>query len=135
MKGALTDGFDSTASSMRTLFPGARLGSCLRHALNKLPDKLIGVAAPRAPGFTREVPRPVAPVSPAHKLTGGGVGPAPTPLCRPHRHTVGEDHGERVRHWFQDKKAGWYTVLADPQMPARARCWIRPTTPSTGNCL
>ena len=24
---------------------------------------------------------------------------------------------QRVRQWFQDKKAGWYTVLADPQMP------------------
>jgi hypothetical protein len=23
-----------------------------------------------------------------------------------------------VRRWFQDKKAGWYAVLADPQMPA-----------------
>src|SRR5215831_15950664 len=45
VKGALTDGFDSTVSSMRTLFPGARLGFCLRHALNKLPDKLVGVSA------------------------------------------------------------------------------------------
>src|SRR5438128_1698206 len=35
VKGALTDGFDSTVSSMRTLFPRARLGFCLRHALNK----------------------------------------------------------------------------------------------------
>src|SRR4029077_15318241 len=32
--------------------------------------------------------------------------------------TVGEEHGERVRSWFQAKKAGWYAVLADPQMPA-----------------
>jgi len=32
--------------------------------------------------------------------------------------TVGEAHGQRVRQWFQDKKAGWYAVLADPQMPA-----------------
>src|SRR6266853_832264 len=40
VKGALTDGFDSTAKSMRTLFPGARLAYSLRHALNKLPDKL-----------------------------------------------------------------------------------------------
>jgi hypothetical protein len=28
VKGALTDGFDSTVSSMRALFPGVRLGSC-----------------------------------------------------------------------------------------------------------
>src|SRR6266704_3266788 len=45
VRGALTDGFDSTTKSMRTLFPGARLGYCLRHALNILPDKLIGVSA------------------------------------------------------------------------------------------
>jgi hypothetical protein len=45
VRGALTDGFNSTPQRMRTLFPGARLGSCLRHALNKLPDKLIGVSA------------------------------------------------------------------------------------------
>src|SRR5919199_5258862 len=33
VRGILTDGFDSTTSSMRTLFPGARLGYCLRHAI------------------------------------------------------------------------------------------------------
>jgi hypothetical protein len=45
MRGVLTDGFDSTVSSMGTVFPGARLGFCLRHALTKLPRKLIGVSA------------------------------------------------------------------------------------------
>jgi len=45
VQGALTDGFDSTTSSMRTLFPGARLCFCLRHALNKLPSKLMGLSA------------------------------------------------------------------------------------------
>jgi hypothetical protein len=34
VRGILTDGFDSTTKSMRTLFPGARLGNCLRHAIN-----------------------------------------------------------------------------------------------------
>src|SRR5215831_2904996 len=43
VRGILTDGFDSTTSSMRTLFPGARLGNCLRHALNKLPGKLTAL--------------------------------------------------------------------------------------------
>jgi hypothetical protein len=31
--------------------------------------------------------------------------------------TTGAANGERVRRWFQDKKAGWYAVLADPQIP------------------
>src|SRR5262247_3325431 len=46
VRGILTDGFDSTVKSMRTLFPGARLGTCLRHAINKLPAKLVAIASP-----------------------------------------------------------------------------------------
>ena len=46
VRGILTDGFDSTTKSMRTLFPGARLGNCLRHAINKLPAKLTAIASP-----------------------------------------------------------------------------------------
>jgi hypothetical protein len=41
----LTDCFDSTTKSMRTLFPGARLGTCLRHAINKLPGKLAAISS------------------------------------------------------------------------------------------
>src|SRR6266567_399163 len=43
VKGVLTDGFDSTTKSLRTLFPGVRLGNCFRHALNKLPGKLTAI--------------------------------------------------------------------------------------------
>jgi hypothetical protein len=46
VRGILTDGFDRTTTSMRMLFPGARLGNCLRHAINKLPKKLAGIASP-----------------------------------------------------------------------------------------
>src|SRR5215813_13343814 len=46
VRGILTDGFDSTTKSMRTLFPGARLGYCLRHAITKLPGKLTAIASP-----------------------------------------------------------------------------------------
>ena len=46
VRGILTDGFDSTTKSMRTLFAGARLGNCLRHALNKLPGKPTAIASP-----------------------------------------------------------------------------------------
>ncbi len=30
---------------------------------------------------------------------------------------AGMANGARVRQWFHDKKAGWYAVLEDPQMP------------------
>jgi hypothetical protein len=32
-------------------------------------------------------------------------------------HRAGTANGARVRRWVQEKKAGWYAVLADPQMP------------------
>src|SRR5499427_7352388 len=46
VQGVLIDGFDSTTKSMQTLFPGARLGFCLRHALLKLPKKLVAITSP-----------------------------------------------------------------------------------------
>jgi hypothetical protein len=42
----LIDGFDRASKSMRTLFPEARLGNRLRHALTQLPGKLMAVASP-----------------------------------------------------------------------------------------
>jgi hypothetical protein len=30
--------------------------------------------------------------------------------------TAGTANGVRVRRWIQEKKAGWYAVLADPRM-------------------
>jgi hypothetical protein len=51
VRGALTDGFESTTKSMRPLFPGARLGICLRHALLKLPKTLTAIASPVRPAL------------------------------------------------------------------------------------
>ena len=118
VRGALTDGFDSTVSSMRTLFPGARLGYCLRHALNKLPDKLIGVSASVRQGLRSKFHALLHRCRQRRSLRVVALGQRLRHLADRITTTVGEAHGERVRHWFQDKKAGWYTVLADPQMPA-----------------
>jgi hypothetical protein len=123
VRGMLTDGFDSTTKSLRTLFPGARLGNCLRHALNKLPKTLAAIASP-----VRQALR-----SPFHTLLyracqrkGWRVFALGQRLRRFADHiatTAGAANGERVRRWFQDKKAGWYAVLADPQMPVTST-WL-----------
>ena len=118
VKGALTDGFDSTTSSMRTLFPGARLGNCLRHALNKLPDKLIGLAAPVRQGLRAKFHTVLHRCRQRTSLRVVALGQRLRRFADHISHTVGEDHGKRVRNWFRDKKVGWYAVLEDPQMPA-----------------
>src|SRR5437016_9506464 len=117
VRGALTDGFDSTVSSMRALFPRARLGVCLRHALNKLPDKLIGVSASVRQGLRAQFHALLHRCRQRKSLRVVALGQRLRHFAAHIATTVGPANGERVRRWFQAKKAGWYTVLADPQMP------------------
>src|ERR671933_198190 len=118
VKGALTDGFDSTVSSMRALFPGVRLGFCLRHALNKLPDKLVGVSAVVRRGLRAKFHALLHRCRQRKSLRVVALGQCLRHFVNRIATTVGEEHGERVRHWFEAKKAGWYAVLEDPKMPA-----------------
>src|SRR6266568_1209877 len=118
VQGALTDGFDSTTSSMRTLFPGARLGYCLRHALNKLPSKLMGLSATVRKGLRSQFHALLHRCRQRTSLRVVALGQRLRRFADHITTTVGAEHGERVRKWFQDKKAGWYAVLADPKMPA-----------------
>ena len=118
VRGALTDGFDSTPQSMGTLFPGACLGSCLRHALNKLPSKLVGVSTPVRKSLRSKFHTLLHRCRQRTSLRVVALGQRLRHFADSVATTIGADHGERVRHWFQDKKAGWSTVLAAPRMPA-----------------
>src|SRR5437899_11949331 len=118
VKGVLTDGFDSTTKSMRTLFPGARLGTCLRHALNKLPKKLAAIPSPVRTALRSQFHTLLSLARQRKVLRVFALGQRLRHFADHVAHTAGTANGERVRRWFQDKKAGWYTVLADPQMPA-----------------
>ena len=117
VRGIPTDGFESTTKSLRTLFPGARLGNYLRHALIKLPKKLTAIASPLR---TRLRSQFHTLWYRARQRKGWRVFALGQRLrhCADHvAHTAGTVNGQRVRRWFQDKKAGWYAVLEDPQMP------------------
>jgi len=117
VRGILTDGFDSTTSSMRALFPGARLGNCLRHAINKLPKKLAAIASPVRQALRSQFHTLLHKARQRKGLRVFALGPRLRHFADHVTHTAGTANGARVRRWFQDKKAGWYTVLADPQMP------------------
>jgi len=118
VRGILTDGFDSTTSSMRTLFPGAHLGNCLRHAINKLPKKLAAIASPVRKALRSQFHTLLYRVRQRKSLRVFALGQRLRHFAGHVAHTAGETNGNRVRQWFQDKKAGWYAVLEDPQMPA-----------------
>src|SRR5215471_4758334 len=117
VRGVLTDGFDSTTKSMRTLFPGARLGTCLRHALLKLPKKLVAIASPVRKALRTQFHTLLYRVRQRKHLRVFALGQRLRHFVDHVTTTAGAANGERVRRWVQDKKTGWYTVLADPQMP------------------
>jgi len=117
VKGALTDGFDSTVKSMRALFPGVRLGNCLRHALLKLPGKLVAIASPVRKALRSQFHTLLYRARQRKGLRVFALGQRLRHFVDHVTTTAGTANGERVRRWFREKKAGWYAVLADPQMP------------------
>jgi hypothetical protein len=117
VKGVLTDGFDSTTKSMRTLFPGVRVGTCLRHALLKLPKKLVAIASPVRKALRTQFHTLWYRARQRKHLRVFALGQRLRRFADHVAHTAGEANGARVRQWFQAKKAGWYAVLEDPQMP------------------
>jgi len=118
VRGVLIDGFDSTTNSMRTLFPGARLGFCLRHALLKLPKKLVALSAPVRQSLRTKFHALLSRVRQRQSLRVFALGQRLRHFVDHVTATAGPANGARVRRWFQDKKTGWYAVLEDPQMPA-----------------
>ena len=117
VRGILTDGFDSTTKSMRTLFPGARLGYCLRHAINKLPGKLTAIASPVRKALRSQFHTLLSRARQRKSLRVFALGQRLRHFADQVTQKAGAANGERVRRWFQEKKTGWYAVLADPQMP------------------
>jgi hypothetical protein len=117
VRGILTDGFDSTTSSMRRLFPGARLGNCLRHAINKLPKKLAAIASPVRKALRSQFHTLLYRARQRKGLRVFALGQRLRHFADHVAQRAGVANGERVRHWLQDKKAGWYAVLEDPCMP------------------
>jgi hypothetical protein len=117
VRGILTDGFDSTTKSMRMLFPGARLGNCLRYALIKLPKQRAAIASPVRKTLHTQFHTLLYRARQRKGLRVFALGQRLRRFADYVTITAGAANGKRVRQWFQDKKAGWYVVLADPQMP------------------
>jgi hypothetical protein len=117
VRGILTDGFDSTTKSLQTLFPGARLGNCLRHALIKLPKQLAAIASPVCRALRSQFHTLWYRARQRKGLRVFVLGQRLRRFADHVTNTAGAANGARVRQWFHDKKAGWYVVLEDPQMP------------------
>src|SRR5262252_8565639 len=104
VKGALTDGFDSTTKSLRTLFPGVRVGTCLRHALLKLPKKLVAIASPVRKALRTQCHTLWYRARQRKHWRVFALGQRLRRFADHVTYTAGEANGHRVRQWFQAKK-------------------------------
>src|SRR5438874_737650 len=125
VKGVLTDGFDSTTKSLRTLFPGVRLGNCFRHALNKLPGKLTAIPSSVRKTLHSQFHTLLHRARQRKGLRVFALGQRLRRFAEHITTTAGPANGARVRRWIQEKKAGWYAVLADPQMPVTSTLLVQ----------
>jgi hypothetical protein len=93
------------------------VGNCLRHALNKLPKKLAAIASPVRKALRTQFHTLLYRARQRVGLRVFALGQRLRHFADHVTHTAGMANGTRVRQWFQEKKVGWYAVLADPQMP------------------
>jgi hypothetical protein len=107
VRGILTDGFDSPTKSLHTLFPQARLGCCLRHALLKLPKKLTALASPVRKALRTQFHTLWYRARQRKGLRVVGLGQRLRRFADHVVTTAGAANGARVRRWFQARKAGW----------------------------
>jgi hypothetical protein len=107
VRGILTDGCDRTTQRLRTLFPGVCLGTCLGHAINKLPGNREALSSsvrkalgsPFHPLWSRARQR--------NSVRACALGQRLRRLAVHVGTTDGAAKGERVRHWIPEQKAGW----------------------------
>jgi hypothetical protein len=103
VKGVLTDGFDSTTKSLRTLFPGARLGTCWRHALRKLPKNLTAITSPLRKALRTQCHTLWYQARQRKSLRVFALGQRLRRFADHVTHTAGETNGHGVRQWLRAK--------------------------------
>ncbi len=116
-KGILTDGFESTIKSMRALFPGAAIGNCLLHAARRILSKLKFVSRTTRQTLSYELYRIFQQCQEAEENNLRFLGQKLRRFCQKVTKTTGITNGETIRAWIGKKKAGWYTLFRDSQMP------------------
>src|SRR6266511_6013876 len=85
-----------------------------QYPINKLPAKLTSIASPVRKALRAQFHTLLYRARQRKGLRVFALGQRLRHFADHVTHSAGAANGKRVRHWFQEKKAGWYAVLADP---------------------
>ena len=100
---------------MRTLFPGARLGNCLRHAINETSEETGGYPVVCPQGLALAVSHPGTGARQRKSLRVFALGQRLRHFADHVAITAGPANGELVRRWFQDRKRAGMRCLKTPR--------------------
>lgn len=117
-KGILTDGFESSRKSLRTLFPNSPLGNCLLHATWRVAQKLKSVASSGRKGLSQEFYALFQERCQSNLLKVFSLGQKLRRFAEGVSKRTGTANGERVKEWISKKKEGWFVLFRDPDIPA-----------------
>jgi hypothetical protein len=117
VKGVLTDGFESTIKSMHTLFPEATTGNCLLHAAMRIPSKLRSVSKTLRVTLSHEFYQIFEKCQEAKTNCVRSLGQKLRRFCEKVTQTAGVANGENLHAWICKRKAGWYALFRDANMP------------------
>ena len=117
-KAILTDAFESTRKSLRKLFPTSKLGNCLMHATHQVSTKLKAVSKSVRHSFSHQFYKLFEERSEnkTHKIRA--LGQKLRRFTEKVTKLTGQENGELIRQWITRKKAGWYALFKDPNLPA-----------------
>lgn len=115
--GILTDGFNSTKKSLQQLFPLAKIANCMLHATFKLPAQIKGVTKAVRQKLSGQF-REIFFINNARQAANNrSLGQRLRRFTEQVTHLAGEENGMRVRKWVERKKAGWYVLFQDANIP------------------
>lgn len=117
VRGILTDGFESTISSMKKLFPGAVIGNCILHAARKVCQKLAGIPASVREYLSRQFYNIFEQSREKKGLKVFSFGQKLRRFAEKVGDTVGIAGRERISEWIKRKKTGWFNLFQSPDMP------------------
>ncbi len=114
----LTDGFESTRKSLRTLFPFSSLGNCLPHATQRIGSKLKSVLKSLRDDLSEQFRHLFDDRTAEKKNKVCSLGQKLRPLAEKVTQMAGQENGQRVRQWIARKKDGRSVSFRDTEIPA-----------------
>jgi hypothetical protein len=117
VRGILTDGFESTISSMRKLFPSARIGNCILHAAEKVCQKPGAVPSAVRENLSRQFRKIFQQSREKKGLKVFSFGQRLRRFAEKVYETAGTVSGERISGWIKEKKSGWFGLFISSGMP------------------